>query len=151
MRKELVRDGWWHLPGAPDPRTGWPGTKNGEDHMVWLSAPARDLVEAHLAPGRRPRPADLMRRIVADLGVERATPHDLRRTCLTIVTRLGFGRDAMDRIANHKEGGVTDVYDRHHYSDENRRVMDAVAAHVLSVAEGRAAADNVVAAEFGRR
>jgi integrase len=81
MRKESVRDGWWHLPGAPDPKTGWPGTKNGEDHMVFLSAPARELIDAHLAPGRRPRPADLMRRIVAKLGIERVTPHHLRRTC----------------------------------------------------------------------
>jgi hypothetical protein len=68
---------------------------------------------------------------------------------LTIVTRLGFGRDAMDRIANHKEGGVTDIYDRHHYADENRRVMEAVAGHVIGLAEGRGG-DNVVVGKFGR-
>ena len=38
------------------------------------------------------------RGLVAELGIERATPHDLRRTCLTWITRLGFGRDAMDRV-----------------------------------------------------
>ena len=34
------------------------------------------------------------------------------------ITRLGFGRDAMDRIANHKTSNVTDVYDRHGYAKE---------------------------------
>jgi hypothetical protein len=27
--------------------------------------------------------------------------------------RLGFGRDAMNRVQNHREGGIADVYDRH--------------------------------------
>jgi integrase len=70
-------------------------------------------------------------------------PHDLRRTALTTITRLGFGRDAMDRIANHRTSTVTDVYDRHSYADEDRRIMAAVARHVLEIAEGREAS-NVV-------
>ena len=63
---------------------------------------------------------------------ERATPHDLRRTCLTWITRLGFGRDAMDRAANHRTSTVTDVYDRHGYA-EDRRIMAAVARPVREV------------------
>ena len=78
----------------------------------------------------------LMRELVAELKIERATPHDLRRTCLTTITRLGFGRDAMDRIANHKTSTVTDVYDRHGYADEDKRIMAAVARHVLGLVEG---------------
>ena len=58
----------------------------------------------------------MLKKLVAELRIERATPHDLRRTCLTWITRLGFGRDAMDRIANHKTSRVTDVYDRHGYA-----------------------------------
>ena len=83
-----------------------------------------------------------MRSICAKLGVERATPHDLRRTFSTTVTGLGFGRDALNRITNHKEGGIASVYDRHGYADENKRIMERVAHHILSLAEGRAA-DNV--------
>ena len=77
-----------------------------------------------------------MKRLVGEFDLERATPHDLRRTCLTKITKLGFGRDAMDRIANHKKGGVTDVYDRHSYEEEDQRIMAAVARHVLSIVEG---------------
>ena len=78
----------------------------------------------------------LLKRLVAEFSLERATPHDLRRTCLTKITKLGFGRDAMDRIANHRKGGITDVYDRHSYEKEDRRIMAAVARHVLSIVEG---------------
>ena len=58
------------------------------------------------------------------------------------VTALSFGRDAMNRVTNHKEGGIADVYDRHRYQEENKRIMEAVARHIVGVAEGR---DNVVA------
>ncbi len=31
----------------------------------------------------------LLKKLVLELGIERATPHDLRRTWLTWITRLG--------------------------------------------------------------
>ena len=74
-----------------------------------------------------------MQNICAKLGADRATPHDLRRTHGTMITGLGFGRDAMNRIQNHKEGGIASVYDRHQYSDENKRVMEAVASRIVSL------------------
>jgi len=42
----------------------------------------------------------------------------------------------MDRVANHKTSKVTDVYDRHGYAEEDRRIMAAVARLVLSLVEG---------------
>jgi integrase len=77
-----------------------------------------------------------MQGICAKLGADRATPHDLRRTHGTMITGLGFGRDAMNRIQNHKEGGIASVYDRHQYSDENKRVMEAVASRIVSLVNG---------------
>ena len=49
----------------------------------------------------------------------------------------------MDRVANHKSGGVTDVYDRHGYADEDKRIMSAVALLILDLVEGPATS-NVV-------
>ena len=43
----------------------------------------------------------------------------------------------MDRIANHKTSSVTDVYDRHGYADEDKRIMAAVARHVVGWSRGR--------------
>ena len=70
-------------------------------------------------------------------------PHDLRRTHGTTIAALGFGRDAMNRVQNHKEGGIASVYDRHQYAEENKRVMEATAARIMALVNGDAAA-NVV-------
>ena len=45
------------------------------------------------------------------------------------------GRDATDRVANHRTSSVTDVYDRHGYQDEDRRIMTTIARHVTSIVE----------------
>src|SRR5262245_27902345 len=140
MRFEHIKDGWWEMPGAQDKKLGWPGTKNGESHRIWLPEVARPIIAdvggdtGFVFGGRRPVTGldGAMREICTELRVnEKATPHDLRRTHGTMITRLGFGRDAMNRIQNHREGGITDVYDRHRYEVENQKVMEAVAAHVI--------------------
>jgi integrase len=142
MRREHIKDGWWEMPGSPDHKLGWPGTKNGESHRVWLPEAARAVIAeaddgAGFVFGGRRAVGGLdaaMRAICADLGVnEKATPHDLRRTHGTTVTRLGFGRDAMNRIQNHREGGIGSVYDRHEYAEENKKVMEAVAEHIVQL------------------
>jgi integrase len=88
-----------------------------------------------------------MRDICKALGLitkaQKVKPHDLRRTFSTKVTELGFGTEAMNRVTNHKEGGIASVYDRHGYADENRRIMEAVAARIMALVDGGPAA-NVV-------
>jgi hypothetical protein len=90
-----------------------------------------------------------MRRICQQLDVERATPHDLRRTHGSTITALGFGRDAMNRIQNHREGGIASVYDRHGYQEENKRIMEAVASKIMKLVQG-ATAGNALAFTPGR-
>jgi integrase len=143
MRREHVVEGWWEMPGEPVPDLDWPGTKNGQSHRVWLSEPVRALL-SDLFASRRRRLDETMREICAELKAPRATPHDLRRSFCSKVTALGFGRDAMNRIANHREGGITDVYDMHQYADENKRIMETVARQILSLAEGGADRGSVV-------
>jgi integrase len=101
---------------------------------VWLPAPAQkiiaDLSESNdvetgfVFAGKRGGAANMLDRAAREAcalaGIdEKVTPHDLRRTHGSLITALGFGRDAMNRIQNHKEGGIADVYDRHHYAEEN--------------------------------
>jgi integrase len=153
MRLESIKDGWWEMPGEPVPSLQWPGTKNGQSHRVWLPARARALIEletdhgfafAGEHGGNVNKLDAVMRDICRQIGAERATPHDLRRTHGTMITGLGFGREAMNRVQNHKEGGIASVYDRHQYSDENRRIMEAVAGKIVSLAEGKGNISNVV-------
>jgi integrase len=135
--------GWWSLPGAPDTATGWPGTKNGQSHRVWLSEPARAiLVELESdnrsgfvfsgSLGKSICGLDaVMRDLSLDLGFkETVRPHDLRRTHGTMITSLGFTRDQMNRIQNHKDGGIASVYDRHSYAHEARVIQEAVAVQI---------------------
>jgi hypothetical protein len=65
------------------------------------------------------------------------------------MTGLGFGRDALNRVTNHREGGIASVYDRHGYADENKRVMESVAAKIMALVKGRADDGKVI--HFGPR
>ncbi len=152
LRTEHVDGNWWTLPGKPIPELDWPGTKNAGSHRVWLPEAARKILKEMdttglvFAGSRGAAVATLdkaMRDICKRLEVERATPHDLRRTHGSTITRLGFGRDALNRIQNHREGGIADVYDQHEYADENRKIMEAVADKIMSIIDG-GGADNVV-------
>ena len=126
MRREHLVDGWWQMPGEPVPSLGWPGTKNGDSHRIWLPAPVRDIIGSgatgFVFPGQHGKPVtgldDAMRKICVRLGVtDKATPHDLRRTFSSTVTGLGFGRPAMHRLTNHRQGDdIGDIYDRNDYS-----------------------------------
>jgi integrase len=159
-RREHIVDGWWELPGKPVPSLGWPGTKNGQSHRVWLPKPVHAIVDSDATTGfvfAGPRDrsiADLdgaMRDICKKLGVaEPVRPHDLRRTHGSTITALGFGRDAMNRIQNHKDGGVASIYDRYQYAEENKRVMEAVGARIVALAERGPQDSNVVQGHFGK-
>jgi integrase len=149
MRTEHIKDGWWVMPGAPVPALRWPGTKNGNTHQVWIPKVAQEIIAAQEAQdkgsgfvwGRVQALDAAMRAICKTLGAERATPHDLRRTHGSKVAKL-FGREVMNRVENHREGGIADVYDRNEYAEENQRAMQAVENAFMALIEGRA--DNVV-------
>jgi integrase len=84
-----------------------------------------------------------MREVSAKLGGEPVRPHDLRRTFGSMVTALGHGRQAMDRILNHADHSVGSIYDRHAYAREDQHIMESVAVKFISLVEGRKT-DNVV-------
>jgi integrase len=142
MRTEHIEGDWWSMPGDPVPELNWPGTKNAQSHRVFLPAPAQQIIADMGTTGMvfadvtTNQLAKAMRAICKQLKVSRMTPHDLRRTHGSTVTGLGFGRDAMNRIQNHREGGIADVYDQHQYAAENQKIMTAVADHILLLVNG---------------
>jgi integrase len=148
MRREHIKDGWWEMPGEVIETLGWPGTKNGQSHRVWLPGAVQKLIASDATTGfvfagprgSAVRKLDLvMKTISSKLWVEPVRPHDLRRGHGSTITALGFGRDAMNRIQNHREGGIADVYDRHRYEEENRRIMEATAARIMTLPKDAAA------------
>jgi integrase len=160
MRREHIVDGWWQMPGEPVPSLGWPGTKNAATHRIWLPERVRGIIAeisgegeaGFVFTGSSKGPVSNIekaaRQACTALGIEPVRPHDLRRTHGTTITKLRFGRDAMNRIQNHIEGGIADVYDVHEYSDENKLIMESVAARIMALVEGRSDDGKVI--PFGR-
>lgn len=69
--------------------------------------------------------------------------HDLRRTAGTGMARAGIAVSTISRVLNHKEGGVTKIYNRYGYLNEKRHALETWARKVDSLVK-QPAADNVV-------
>jgi integrase len=163
INRRHIKDGcWWQMPGDAVPELHWRGTKNGCDHRCYVVDAALRILPAGADHGEvfscPPKLQGVMQKtmvkISKQLGVERAVPHDLRRTHGTAVCKLlGFGgMDAMNRVQNHRESrGVGSIYNQYEYDPEKQRVMEMVAAHFMGLIEGRLAAANVISADFRHR
>jgi integrase len=141
MRLEhITEDGWWNLPG--EKTDSWPGTKNGQNHRVWLPTDARKVIEklsagrthGYVFRGVKTGLDRTMRWVCGEYAIEpKITPHDFRRFHGTTITKLQFGRVAMNRIQNHQSHEIADVYDRHAYEDEDKKIMETVAKHIMGI------------------
>jgi integrase len=143
--------------------------KSDRAHVVHLSAPALEIIEA------LPRTGDLVfsttgqtpvsgysrpktkidEKMTAQRRKERGDReaeiapwilHDLRRTATTGMAGLGIAPHVVDKILNHSAGtirGVAAVYNRHQYLDERKTALDTWARHVTGLVSPKTP-DNVV-------
>ncbi|PID34088.1 MAG: hypothetical protein CR976_02135 [Thiotrichales bacterium] len=117
-------------------------TKNGRTHSVPLSPLAMQLIEeaqphernGFLLPNTK---GVAMSKTILPKAMSRldwqdspVTPHDLRRTALTGISRLGFNRLVQDKIANHVDNSIGGIYDRHDYMEEKRRALEMLCSCV---------------------
>lgn len=68
------------------------------------------------------------------------TPHDLRRTCRTVLSRLGCPMEVAEAIMNHTKGGVRGNYDLYKFDAEKREWLQTWADYV----DALISAENVV-------
>jgi integrase len=128
MRRSQIIDGSWHL-SATD-------TKNKQPHIIPLPNQAQRLVDQLIEKegnfliksgrnGDRPVNGFSKAKLQMDRlsGVENWKFHDLRRTVATNLTKLGIDRLILQKIINHSERGVTQIYDRYSYMDEKREAL----------------------------
>jgi integrase len=126
-------------------------TKNGHPHSVPLSDLAIGIIEQALADaGDRPRlftlPPVAVARFVdrAEFGISHWTPHDLRRTALTQMAKLGVEPVVLGHVANHRtatRAGITlAVYVKHSYDAEKRRALQLWAGRLAGIVGHDAAA-----------
>lgn len=118
------------------------GTTTGERPIASFSKPKVRLDEAIVEERAR---------IAAERGLPAAplVPwrlHDLRRTGVTVLARLGVRWEVADKLLNHVQGrihGVAAIYQRYEFLPEREAALTAWMQHVLS-ASGKSVASNVV-------
>lgn len=71
------------------------------------------------------------------------TPHDLRRTCATMLSKLGHLDEIIDVVLNHKKKGIVATYNRNLYEREKQAAMESWERKLKAIITG-AGADNVV-------
>jgi integrase len=73
------------------------------------------------------------KRLDAISGVRDWVIHDLRRTAVSGMARLGVAPHIADKILNHQSGsisGVAAVYQRHDFMEERRAAIDVWGRHM---------------------
>lgn len=68
--------------------------------------------------------------------IEHFTPHDLRRTAASFMTKLKVPRLHVEKVLNHSTGDIAEVYDRHDYLPEKQEALERWAAHLKEILAG---------------
>ncbi len=143
-REEVARLTWqeldlqqrvWTIPKSR--------TKNAKTHAVHLSEQSIDVLKRanRQGPlvfsllGTKPFQEFSRAKSVLDQlsGVSEWRLHDLRRTCVSGMARLGVTPHVADKILNHQSGtisGVAAVYQRHEFLAERQAALDLWGAHI---------------------
>ena len=147
MRWEHVAGSWWEQPGEPDPAIGWPGTKNGLTHRVYLSDAAQAILDrsgrqarGFVFIGARARHVakldGVTRELAGELGIKAFTPHALRATVASHLSTMKVPKDTISKVLNHIEGGVTAGYIRHSYDAEKQAALVRWGERVREIVAG---------------
>jgi integrase len=144
--------------------------KSGRPHDVHLSDPAREILRlipridgcdlVFSTTGKTPISGISKAKLALDTAIVKARAeeaekvgrkpitlspwrlHDLRRSGVSALARLGFDSIVVDKILAHAPAkllGVAAIYQRHDFAREHAAALDTWAAHVL-----RIGANNIV-------
>jgi len=131
----------WTIPGSR--------TKNKKAHIVHLSEPAWKVIQAcsgepyvfGTARGKRFQRFGREKHTIDKLcGITGWRLHDLRRTIVSGMARLGIPPHVADKILNHQAGtisGVAAVYQRHDFLAERKEALDRWGGHVGEIVQAK--------------
>lgn len=141
----------WTLPGSR--------TKNGKPHIVHLSEACIKLIKRASRSGSyvfsisgvRPfQNFTNAKRALDELsGVTGWRLHDLRRTCVSGMARLGVPPHVADKILNHQSGtisGVAAVYQRHDFLAERKLALERWGQYIETLVGELRLPDEIAAA-----
>ena len=138
---------WWAIPREK--------TKSDRVHRVPLSRLALGVIEKQprrdgwVFPSVKGNPlrvlalSSALRHNKQHFGLERFTPHDLRRTAASHLASVGVDRFHISKVLNHAEREITGVYDRYAYDREKRRALERWGRKLRGII-GEPAQDKVV-------
>jgi integrase len=151
QRREEVAQLKWHEIDAQARTWCMPAerTKNGRAHIIHLSEPAWAVISEHLGEpegyvfatsrGKNFQSFKEAKRTLDRLcGVGGWRLHDLRRTVVSGMARLGVPPHVADKILNHQSGtisGVAAVYQRHEFLAEREEALNRWGAHVTQIVD----------------
>jgi integrase len=121
-------------------------TKNAKAHVVHLSEQSIAVLTRADQPGpyvfcllgTKPFQefSRAKRRLDQLSGVTGWRIHDLRRTCVSGMARLGIAPHVADKILNHQSGtisGVAAVYQRHEFFSERQEALERWGTHIAYI------------------
>jgi integrase len=125
-------------------------SKNNKSHDIPLSEPVLAILQA------LPRRGDFVlmygnNKPINDFGRDKRrldallppdmphwTTHDLRRTLVSGMARLGVSLPVIEKVVNHSSGsfsGIVGVYQRHDFAKEKAAALELWGRHVLSLTQ----------------
>jgi integrase len=159
-RDEVTRMVWaeideatrtWRIPAAR--------CKNGKAHLVHLSEPVWKIIQqmprtqeiVFATAGKKPFQnfGRVKRALDRRSGVTDWCLHDLRRSAVSGMARLGIPPHIADKILNHQSGtisGVAAVYQRHEFLAERKQALERWANHLVEILDAREAEVSKMAA-----
>ena len=128
-------------------------TKMGKEHQVPLTAAMRAILAGQKrSAGGLVFPSPMTGSVMA--GWSKWVPklvktsgvhfrlHDLRRTCRTLMSRLGVAEAVAETAIGHTKGGLIAIYDKHDLWDERVEAFEKVSTYILALVEDAAATKN---------
>jgi integrase len=129
--------GWWTIPPEKS-------HKNPDENRVYLTRLALQLlvpIKGHLFPAQRGDTPHLVETSLGThvssrhkyFGLEKWTPHDLRRTAATQIASLGAHDEIIDAILGHRKQGIVATYNRYRYDVEKEQWLTDWAKHLIEI------------------
>ncbi len=106
-------------------------SKNGKAHWIYLTETAKEQLPLPKCTATNIQ-AWLRRKLDTE-GMERFTPHDLRRSAATLMADNGVDPFIVERMLNHTLEGVMAVYNRAEYREERIHAAKALERVVLNI------------------
>lgn len=133
MHRREINGDWWTIPAER-------AEKGGRAHRVFLTGTAKELIgteEGFIFPsvGKVPH----LKRMALSFavwkekcfGLPRWTPHDLRRTARTHMSRLKIPKDHAEAVLNHAKEGMVKIYDQYELDEEKKEALQLWEAELL--------------------